>query len=356
MQMILAVAVVVALLALPGAAHAQEGPEPEFIGFANPLGSDPPCDISPQSASDSETRPVFPILNVPVNGSVELHLCYLVWPQKTTSDGMTMCDAGDGTESCAEQISYVTNGGIEIQTFQPIVPTEGEDFPAYETRLSGQSLMTMGGHPVSGRLGSESEGVYLGRVTLQGVAAGAYFELSSGSYVDAKGARAGIPNIVLATTADTCGDGTLDVGEECDDSNQDWGDGCSPTCKFESQLGLQGSAGTTGSVALEVDGTPVIVDLSGLPGAPAQTVIQALVTQVNNAAPITARAAQADDYTNETPNDGRLLATDGDFTAPPSVNDPEGMLEITVPEPGAFPMLVAGAAFLVAVGRRRMRC
>jgi cysteine-rich repeat protein len=32
----------------------------------------------------------------------------------------------------------------------------------------------------------------------------------------------------------TCGDGKLDLDEECDDGNPVGGDGCSPTCKIES--------------------------------------------------------------------------------------------------------------------------
>lgn len=30
-----------------------------------------------------------------------------------------------------------------------------------------------------------------------------------------------------------CGDGTLDAGEECDDSNRDDNDGCTFECKLE---------------------------------------------------------------------------------------------------------------------------
>ena len=35
-------------------------------------------------------------------------------------------------------------------------------------------------------------------------------------------------------TATTCGDGVVDVGEECDDGGTSGGDGCSATCLVES--------------------------------------------------------------------------------------------------------------------------
>jgi cysteine-rich repeat protein len=46
---------------------------------------------------------------------------------------------------------------------------------------------------------------------------------------------AGIFTNVLASVVARCGDGTKDLGEECDDGNTSDGDGCSATCTIEGQ-------------------------------------------------------------------------------------------------------------------------
>lgn len=40
-------------------------------------------------------------------------------------------------------------------------------------------------------------------------------------------------SIVFAIDPGDCGDGTVEVDEECDDANRDAGDGCSPSCTIE---------------------------------------------------------------------------------------------------------------------------
>ena len=44
---------------------------------------------------------------------------------------------------------------------------------------------------------------------------------------------AGFPSIAQVPSCDSCGDGTVDEGEECDDGNTDDGDGCSSVCLDE---------------------------------------------------------------------------------------------------------------------------
>jgi hypothetical protein len=97
----------------------------------------------------------------------------------------------------------------------------------------------------------------------------------------------------------------------------------------------------------------VTLDLSSLPNAPADEVLLALVTSVNDEPSIGASAAQADDPNHPPPDDGRAFVTDGDLTNDPILVVSQGSLQ--VPEPGHFVLLGAGIAFLATVGRRRIQ-
>ncbi len=65
------------------------------------------------------------------------------------------------------------------------------------------------------------------------------------------------PSITTSTTTTTtkanamCGNGVLELGEECDDSNVINGDGCSSTCTWET-LTCRGDASAGGSCANKV--------------------------------------------------------------------------------------------------------
>lgn len=58
--------------------------------------------------------------------------------------------------------------------------------------------------------------------------------------------------IITATAAPTCGDGSLDVGEQCDDGNTIGGDGCSATCQNEAD-----------TLSVDLTPNPQVADLAG---------------------------------------------------------------------------------------------
>ena len=53
-----------------------------------------------------------------------------------------------------------------------------------------------------------------------------------------------VPVIVSGEIVPTCGDGTIDTGEVCDDDNTNNGDGCSSTCTVESGWACTGTPST----------------------------------------------------------------------------------------------------------------
>jgi len=70
------------------------------------------------------------------------------------------------------------------------------------------------------------------------VAAGNYL-VRVNSYVDFSGAADPIPAYQIkidVVAADVCGNGFVEAGEQCDDTNTAGGDGCSPTCQSETAI------------------------------------------------------------------------------------------------------------------------
>ncbi len=349
LRVALAGSFVVLLCGLAGSAGAQP--------FALVYASSNACDLSatpPENfQSSSGAQPVLPPVVVPVGQSVTLDLCFLIWPEASTTTGI-VCTNGDGTHSCAEQAKFITNGGIEVTAFTPVGPDGEDQFPKYEARVDSTSLKIAGGHPILGRRGNGLVGLRWGTVTLAGVAPAGVFELTSlGGYVDEAFQRRDFPTTVVATTINNCGNSLLDAGEECEDGNQEFGDGCAPNCRRESSVALEGAMGppgTTGSLGLEIDGVPVTLDLSTLPNAPASEVIQALVVNVNDEPLLAASAAQVDDPSQPAGNQSKLV-TDGVFTEEPVLQLSAGTLQ--VPEPGFLVLLGSGLALLVAMAGRR---
>ena len=78
------------------------------------------------------------------------------------------------------------------------------------------------------------------------------FELDSDPGVDLGGWTVDDVCVVAAAPAPTCGNGTLDDGEQCDDGNIDDGDGCSATCTLPStdDTGCCSVGATPGGAAL----------------------------------------------------------------------------------------------------------
>ncbi|MFH0873884.1 MAG: Ig-like domain-containing protein [Candidatus Komeilibacteria bacterium] len=98
-------------------------------------------------------------------------------------------------------------------------------------------------------------------------------------------ARAGTVNLSLAISrAYICGDGILDIGEECDDGNRVSSDGCSSDCKTENAGGSNSGGSTSGG-----DSKKTIIPLPPLPRVippdlgpipPAQTATTTLVIEL----------------------------------------------------------------------------
>ena len=74
------------------------------------------------------------------------------------------------------------------------------------------------------------------------------------SYAAHDGSVSGAPALVTVTVNDVaaCGDGELDPGEQCDDTNATPLDGCSPTCRTETLFFSEYVEGTSNNKAIEI--------------------------------------------------------------------------------------------------------
>jgi hypothetical protein len=343
-------------LALPATAQ-----PPFFLAYGVPATTPPTCQLSVEPASlqngDPNALPVLQPVGVPIGTHVDLDLCFLVWPPAPSTSG-TPGEDGNGTEVCAVELAYASNGGgIAITSFDGADPAPESDFPDFRTNLAGPFLGVAGGDPVGCQLGTGGSGsytgVHLGKVRLTGTGPGSTFELQTGKYADAANLRRVTPNTVIASSIDSCGDGVVDVGEECDETTAD----CL-ACQTTSGFSLRGQAGAAGSLAFAVDGVPISIDFSTIPNEPAEEIVLAAVAAVNAAPSLAAIAAQVDDpLQTASSNDGRRLVTTGAITSGPTLVDPapHPTDPLAIPEPGRLLLLGVGLAFLLLLGRKRIR-
>ncbi len=98
-------------------------------------------------------------------------------------------------------------------------------------------------------------------VTFAAAASTTYFIIAD-SFTTTPGAGSNFDLTVTCTAPGICGDGNLDPGEECDDSNTMNGDGCDSTCQIEP---IGNDDCSTATVA--VDGTPYSTVDSTLDGS-----------------------------------------------------------------------------------------
>lgn len=108
-----------------------------------------------------------------------------------------------------------------------------------------------------------------------------------------------------------CGDGVLQVGEECDDGNPDAFDGCAPTCRVETLFSFFGVA-AGGTIDLEIEGIPLSV--ATLPGQTSADVAANVAAAINADPGLAALGVTAVALASQ-------VATTGELTAF-AVNDP----------------------------------
>jgi cysteine-rich repeat protein len=132
-----------------------------------------------------------------------------------------------------------------------------------------------------------------------------------------------------------CGDALLHVGEECDDGNGDFFDGCAPTCRVTTVFGFVGVA-LGGSIDLVIDGIAIHVPTSE--GETAADVAANVVAAIDAELGLTAAAL------------GSQVATTGDLTSF-VVNDP-GLQPPAIPALSGGARWVLGAALLLAAALR----
>lgn len=353
-----------ALLAVAAPAWAQSPPTSFFLAYARTAGSTPRCDLAPVDPADHQggnpaNFPVLPPFDMPEVGSVDLDLCMMVWPPvDSDTEVEDVCHDASGTEICAVRLTFSANGGMTITSFTdappvgPAPPAPAPPLPAFKSHIVGNQVTVVGGDPVNGQQALGTEGIFVGTISLAGLSANAVLELQSGSYVTADMRRLATATPVVAASLQTCGNALLDAGEYCDDGNALFGDGCTPTCEQESGFGLTGRAGLSGSLAFTVDAVPVVLDLATTPNAPAEEVVQAAVARVNQSQAISAVAAQVDDPVADPDDDGRRLATNGTLDPVVTiVNDAQGTLALSAPEPGQGLLLATGLLALARLAR-----
>jgi len=109
---------------------------------------------------------------------------------------------------------------------------------------------------------------------------------------------------VPAECVPTCGDGLLQAGERCDDSNTTPGDGCDPACQPEGDLLFTGVA-AGGTVSVTVAGIPV--QRATAPGMSASDIAAILAAAIRDEPAIAAQGVRA-------VNDGTSVLTTGTVT------------------------------------------
>ena len=138
-----------------------------------------------------------------------------------------------------------------------------------------------------------------------------------------------------------CGNGTLEAGEQCDDDNNVFFDGCASNCRLESALPPLVGTAAGGSIRLTIDGVAVVVPTS--PGQSVADVASAVADAVNLSTALQALY-------------GAAAAQNGDVVVSGAVDafsvDDDGLVQ-TVP-PRQIPALpwvwiVVGAGLLTGV-------
>lgn len=255
------------------------------ITFSNLTANDTDVDI----ATDGQTLTVTAVANA-VNGTVSLNGGSPIFTPTSTETGSfeyTVSDGNGGTDTGLVTIT-INQANVNPPTAGADSVTQTSTTTAYphSTFLANDTDGGDGGALVITAVGNATNGtVTLEATTITftpdaGFAGTAGFEytLSDGGAVTATGVvtvtvtanPCGNGTIDVGEECDTsgasatcsatctllegCGDGNIDAGEQCDDDNIANGDGCSATCQFETlcSFSFTGAAGDEATFAADV--------------------------------------------------------------------------------------------------------
>ncbi len=145
-----------------------------------------------------------------------------------------------------------------------------------------------------------------------------------------------------AECSPSCGDGLLQVGEQCDDENSQSFDHCTPACENETIFAFFGTA-SGGSIDLVLDGLPL--SITTLLGQSAAIVAANVAAAINADPDLMAAGVTA------LPQDHRV-ATNGDLTSL-TLNDPGLLFQVPALSGPALGILAGLFAWLGARGLRQ---
>jgi cysteine-rich repeat protein len=276
-------------------------------------------------------RPLLPPTTFALNQTVTGQLCFYDWsPTPTTTAAAQVCQPAPtvkGDEVC-EQLLQFTAVGFRIQSFQAA--------PGFQANATNSSLKVIGGN-VAGQVQTS-----VGTITLLATTAGGTFRLQTGDYIEADAAKRLVSNVVIAQTANSCGNRVINLPEECDDGNLSSADGCFRTCEFERVVRFDGMPSGSGAVTGSLMGVQKTIPTAGL--STTSDIANAFANVFNADPSLIAQAVEVDPVSNKIASDGvfgTFVSSDGGVTP--------------VPEPARPLGLAAGALLLAAIGRRRAR-
>lgn len=294
---------------------------------------------SPADDGQASSKPSPPALAINLGATATLHLYVenfdAAGPIGSGVDGSgtpRACVSGTGTEVCGWLLDLVA-AGMRIDSFS----ASGGNVVS-QLGTGGGSLEVAGGS-ASGELGP----VKVGTLQVTALSPNASLELRPGSFIDASG-NLRLPAVqALAMSIDTCGNGSVEVPEECDDANAVPGDGCFVTCRTEDGFSLSGTA-QGGSIDLTLGERSSPLVGATIPGESASVVARRMATLIDDDAEITATGRSAEPVGDTVVMDATLLAA--------ASNDP-GLTLTVLPEPGGAASLLVGALLVLRLRRSR---
>jgi cysteine-rich repeat protein len=316
----------VAALVLQAAPSAAQSPA--FLVFHSPTDNGVP---SP------DVRPALVPAALPIGVSVPIN----VWLENFNpggpvgSDPLEVCVSALGTDVCGWHV-LVAGNNVRIDSF---VRDDPESM-SMNLAQDGSTLSVAGGSATG-----QNAPVRLGQMMVTGLGPNGVLESRPGSWVNAAGALQSQAVQLIAATVDTCGNGTVEPPEQCDDGNDVNGDGCYETCILESSIEVSGTA-NGGSLDLqfaERGGPPIQV--TTIQGQSADTVAASIESVMNGDSELQAAQRSADKVMTA------KLVTDAEPTLADS-ND-SGLTINAMPEPGSLVQLLSGLGLLWFLDRRR---